>query len=81
LSDLRERLKIGSRQIEEINNLFLDPDNEAIQALMDVVAKYGTPEEINFKAREARKLENLMARLQETNSPYLTDVKWLIQQP
>ena len=80
MSDLRERLRISSLQLEEINELFLDPDNEAIRALLDVVTKYGTPEEINHKAREARKLENLMARLKEMDSPYLTDVKWLIEQ-
>jgi hypothetical protein len=80
VSNLRERLKIGSQPIEEINKLFLDPNNEAVKALLDVVAKYGTPEEINAKAREARKLENLMARLKEMNSPYLTDVEWLIRQ-
>ena len=80
MADLRERLKTGSLQLEEINKLFLDPDNEAIKALLDVVAKYGTPEEINSKAREARKLENLMVRLKEMDSPYLTDVEWLIKQ-
>jgi hypothetical protein len=80
VSDLRERLRIDRLQLEKINKLFLDPDNEAIKALLDVVAKYGTPEEINAKAREARKLENLMTRLKEMDSPYLTDVEWLIEQ-
>jgi hypothetical protein len=80
VSSLRERLAINSLQLEEINELFLNPNNEAIEALLDVVAKYGTPEEISSKAREARKLENLMARLKDMGSPYLSDVEWLIEQ-
>ena len=78
--ELRERLRISESQLEAINNLLLDPDNKAISALLDIVAKYGTPEEINRKAEEARKLENLTARLRETGSPYLEDVEWLIEQ-
>jgi hypothetical protein len=80
MDGLRERLRIEESQLDAINALILDPDNEAINALLDVVGKYGTPEEINAKAREARKLENLMARLEASGSPYLADVKWLIQQ-
>ena len=44
MSDLRERLKIGSQPIEEINKLFLDPNYEAVKAVLDVVAKYGNQE-------------------------------------
>jgi hypothetical protein len=80
MNDLRNRLKIGDSQLAAINALLLDPDNEAVSALLDVVARYGTPEEINARAREARRLENLLARLEETGSPYLDDVKWLIEQ-
>lgn len=80
MEDLRERLRIGVPQLEQINSLMLDPANEAISALLHVVSKYGTPEEINRKAEQARKLENLMARLQQSKSPYLEDIKWLIEQ-
>jgi len=80
MDGLRERLRIEDSQLEAINALILDPDNEAINALLEVVEKYGTPEEINTKAREARKLENLLARLKAADSPYLADVEWLIEQ-
>lgn len=80
MTDLRERLRISEGQLAAINDLLLDPENEAITALLKVVAKYGTPEEINARAAEARKLENLMARLQGSGSPYLTDVEWFIEQ-
>ena len=78
--DLRQRLRIAESQLAAINDLLLDPQNEALDRLLDVVAKYGTPEEINAKAREARRLDNLMARLQQMGSPYLEDVEWLIEQ-
>lgn len=78
--DLRQRLCIAENQLAAINDVLLDPDSEVINALLEVVAKYGTPEEINARAREGRKLENLMARLREMNSPYLADVEWLIEQ-
>ncbi len=80
MDDLRELLRISESQLEAINALLLDPNNEAITALLDIVAKYGGPEEINRRAREARKLENLMARLRESGSPYVADVEWLIEQ-
>ncbi len=80
MNDLREKLTIADSQLQAINDLMLDPDNRAITALLDIVAKYGTPDEINRKAREARKLENLMRRLKESGSPYVEDVEWLADQ-
>ncbi len=80
MDDLRDRLRIDESQLAAINALLLDPTNEAISALLDIIARYGTPEEINRKAAEARKLENLMARLREIDSPYIADLEWLIAQ-
>ena len=74
---MREKLKVESSALEEINQFLLDPDNPVINALLEVVEKYGTPEEINAKAREARKLPNLLQRLETIKSPFLTDLKWL----
>ena len=45
---LRERLKIGSSVVEEINRFLLDPDSSIINAMLQVVAKYGTPEELSL---------------------------------
>jgi hypothetical protein len=80
MDDLRKRLEISSSQLEAINALILNPDNDAITALLDIVAKYGTPDEINQKAAEARKLDTLMARLDAAHSPYRSDLDWLIDQ-
>ena len=78
--DLRERLRISELQVEEINALLLDPDARVINAFLDVVRKYGTPEEINRKAETARQLPNLLARLEAIRSPYLADLHWLMEQ-
>ena len=76
--NLRERLKIGSSVVEEINRFLLDPNSSIINAMLQVVAKYGTPEEINAKAREAQQLPNLIGKLRNMESPYLKDLEWLI---
>ena len=60
----RELLKIPAGRLYAINAVLLDPDSKVMKAFMDVVAKYGTPEEINAKAREAGKYENLLKKVQ-----------------
>ena len=75
-----DRLTIESPVLDEINRFLLNPDNQVVQALLKVVDKYGTPDEINARAREARSLPRLMARLEEMNSPYLKDLRWLIEE-
>ncbi len=78
--DLRELLKIPYKHLDEINALLLNPDERVINDFLAVVAKYGTPEEINAKAVEARKLENLLAKVKEIKPEYLDDLKWLEKQ-
>jgi len=80
MTDLRERLRISEERLKEINDFILDPNNELINKFLEIVEKYGGPEEINRKAHEARKLENLLARLKQESSPYLADLEWLTQQ-
>jgi len=79
-SKLRERLEIAQEQLDEINALLLDPDSQVVNDFLAVVEKYGTVEEINRKAEEARHLPSLMARLKEENSPYVADLEWLVEQ-
>lgn len=79
-NDLRNRLRIATERLDEINALLLDPNNRAINEFLAVVAKYGTPEEINRQAEEARSMPNLRRRLQDIGSPYLADLDWLDEQ-
>lgn len=80
VTDLRQRLRISEQQLEEINDFILDPENELINQLLDLVERYGGPEEINRKATQARELENLLSQLKDQNSPYLSDLEWLARQ-
>lgn len=80
MSDLRNLLKIADDRLAEINALLTDPGNELINELLAVIGEFGGPQEINRKAQEAAKLENLMARLKEAKSPYVEDLEWLKDQ-
>jgi hypothetical protein len=80
MNHLRERLKIEARRLDEINAFLLDPGNQLVNTILEIVEKYGGPEEINRKAAEARRLDNLLARLEEEDSPYLGELKWLAAQ-
>ena len=80
MSNLRQKLKIDTRRIDEINAFLMDPDNPLINDLLAVVEKYGGVEAINRKAAEARQLDNLMARLRDQQSPFVADLEWLMAQ-
>ncbi len=80
MPDLRSALKISTQRIDEINALLTDPNNPVINGLLKVIERYGGPQEINRQAAEAAKIETLMARLEQVNSPYVKDLQWLIQQ-
>ncbi len=79
-SKLRKQLKIPAGNLAEVNRFLLDPNNKLVNAAMDVIAKYGTIDEINKRSAEARKLPNLMKRLREMHSPYVPDLEWLVEQ-
>jgi len=76
----RELLRIPYQRLDDINNVLLNPDTQVVSNFLDVVAKYGTPEEINRKAEEARKLPNLLQQVKECQPAYLEDLKWLEEQ-
>ncbi len=80
MADLREKLRISEERVREINDFLLDPKNEVVNAVIELVEKYGGPEAINKKAAEARKLNNLIGRLKDSGSPYFANIEWLIEQ-
>jgi hypothetical protein len=73
-------LKISNQHLGEINALLTDPQNEIITELLKLVERYGGPQAINRKAREAGSLDRLIMRLEDIKSPYVQDLKWLMQQ-
>ncbi|MHA1776788.1 MAG: hypothetical protein DRO88_03320 [Promethearchaeia archaeon] len=77
---LQNKLRITEENLKSINDFLLDPSNPLIQKFMAVVEKYGSPEEINEKAANARKLDNLMEKLKVKKPEYVKDLEWLIEQ-
>lgn len=77
MSDLRSRLQIPSSRLAAINGLLLDPDSRVINEMLAVVTKYGTPEEINARARAARQLPVLLEAVKAARPEYLADLQWL----
>ncbi|MDH7558042.1 MAG: hypothetical protein QHH18_05490 [Candidatus Bathyarchaeota archaeon] len=80
LDKIQERLRINEESVKEINEFLLRKDNPLTNGLFALVEKYGGVEEINRKARESRKLENLMKRLEKKKSPFVKDLEWLVKQ-
>jgi hypothetical protein len=80
LVDIREGLRIDEKNLKEVNEFLLRKDNPLVNGVLEIVEKYGGVKEINRKAREAWKLENLLDRLRKKNSPFLKDLEWLTKQ-
>jgi hypothetical protein len=76
-ADLRQRLAIPTERLHAINAVLLNPDMQVINQFLEVVNKYGTPDEINRKAQQARQLPTLYERVKATKPEYWDDLKWL----
>ncbi len=74
---MKENLRFDPSAVEAVSRYLIDPSNPVVSRLLEVMAPYGTPEEINAKARAAGELDNLLGRLEAERSPYLSDVLWL----
>jgi hypothetical protein len=79
-NDLRKLLLIPKDRLDDINAILLDPDERVINDFLAVVAKYGSPEDINRKHQESRKLDYLIKKVKEKNPDYIKDLNWLIEQ-
>ncbi|OGO55011.1 MAG: hypothetical protein A2V85_10115 [Chloroflexi bacterium RBG_16_72_14] len=60
--------------------MLLDPGARIVNDLLAVVARYGTPDEINRRAREAGRLPALLERVRAVQPAYLADLDWLAEQ-
>ena len=76
----RHKLKIDAARLERINEFLLREDNPLVTNLLKVVEKYGGVDEINRKAEEARRLDNLLGQLEAKDSTYVKDLIWLQEQ-
>jgi hypothetical protein len=80
LVDLKEKLEISEKSLKDINNFLLRKDNPFVGDLLKVIGKYGGINEINRKAEESGKLDNLMKRLEKKKSPFVKNLEWLSKQ-
>jgi hypothetical protein len=76
----RNLLKIPYSRLDEINALLAEPDQRVINDFLKVVEQYGTPEEINLKAQQARQLPELLRKVEKTKPEFLEDLRWLEKQ-
>jgi hypothetical protein len=77
---IRQLLKIPADRLDDINAVLLNPDSKVINDFLAVVEKYGTPQEINARAEEARQLPNLLKKVEQVKPEYLEDLNWLKEQ-
>ena len=80
MNDIRKKLKITDNALKVVNDFLLDDKNPLINDLLTIVDKYGGVEEINKKAEEASKIENLLEKLKKKKPEYVKDIEWLITQ-
>jgi hypothetical protein len=78
--DLRDLLAIPTDRLDAINAVLLDHDEKVMNDFLAIVAKYGTPDEINRKHRESRKLDHLMKIVHDRAPGHVKDLKWLMEQ-
>ena len=79
-TDLRERLHIPAARIEDLNRTLLDPDSKVVGDFLEVVAKYGSPEEINRKAAQAGSLDRLLEIVRQAHPANHERLMWLTEQ-
>jgi hypothetical protein len=77
---LQDRLRIPAERLADINEVILDPDTQVIRDFLAVVAKHGTPEEINRKAAEAGSLASLLRRVEREHPEHMEPIRWLTEQ-
>lgn len=78
--DPRAKLRINEDSLKEINEFLLKKDNPLVNRLLEIVDKYGGVKEINKRANDARKIGNLINRLEKKKSPFTKDLEWLGKQ-
>jgi hypothetical protein len=77
IDELRSRLSIPSARLDAVNAILVDPDMRVVSDFLEVIEKYGSPEEINEKAWAARDLARLRDKIKKVNPDHLEGLDWL----
>jgi hypothetical protein len=80
IANLRDRLMITPDRLNVLNAVLGDGDMQVINDVLEVVARYGTPEDINAKAEQAMQLSTLLRQVEQHRPDYLAELHWLKQQ-
>ncbi len=76
----RSQLKLSEEKLGAVTQCFLGLGDKLFGGLYDIIEKYGGVEEINRKAKDAGRVENLLQKLESKGSSYVADLQWLIEQ-
>jgi hypothetical protein len=79
-NDIRSSLSVSADRLEAINDVLLNPDSQVINDFLKVVAKYGTPQEINLEAAKNGQFPALLEKVEATKPEYVADLHWLEEQ-
>lgn len=80
MDNLRQLLQISPERLAEVNQVFIDPNSKFLNDFLDVVSKYGSPEEINRKHTESRRFVNLLRKISNRSAENANDIRWLLEQ-
>ena len=76
-----KNIGINLEVVNQFNSWINDPKNPYIRQIRSILNKYGTVEEINAKARNAKLLSTRMSRLEAIGATeYIEQIKWLERQ-
>lgn len=73
-------IQIDYESVEKLNEYLADPNNSVVRDFWNIVEKYGSVDEINQKASDARQLSHQLEQLEKIHSPFFKDLEWLIEQ-
>ena len=80
LIDLRDKLRMSERNLDEINEFLVKKDNPLVNGLLEIIDKHGGVKAINKQAEDARRIDNLINRLRKKKSAFTKDIEWLSNQ-
>ncbi len=78
--ELQEQIHISPDRLDVLNAVLADTEMQAINDVLAIVAKYGTPAEINAKAEQAMQLSTLLRQVEQIRPDYIPQLHWLKEQ-
>ncbi len=77
---MKKKLLINEKKLNEFNKLLTMESNPLIDKIITVIEKYNGVDAIKQKHQQTAGFDYKLSKLKETNSIYLQDLQWLIEQ-